>query len=64
MKYARELALIFTPVAFAWTLSYLLGAFVSASWNIAEWTGDARVLCAIWGSTFGGAIWYRLQVEV
>ena len=61
MKYARELALIFTPVAFSWSLSYLTGAFVSASWNIAEWTPQARMLCALWGSAFGFAVWHKLK---
>jgi len=61
MKYARELALIFTPVTFAWSMTYLVGAFVSASWDISEWPSDFRILFAIWGSAFGFAVWHKLK---
>lgn len=55
---------VLIPVAIAWTLMYLLGAFVSASWNIAEWTSQARIVCALWGSAFGGALWVKLRSAV
>jgi len=61
MHYIKELALIFTPVVFAWFLMFLLGAFVSASWNIVEWERQTRIVCAIWGTVFGGAVWYRMR---
>jgi len=64
MHYIKELALIFAPVVFAWFLMFLLGAFVSASWNIAEWEAQTRIFCAIWSSIFGGAVWYRLRTAV
>jgi len=61
MTYALKIASILTPIAVAWFLSYLLGSFVSASWNLPEWTQEARFLCALWGSVFAYAVWYRLE---
>ena len=62
MNYALKIAAIIAPIAVAWFISYLLGAFVSASWNLAEWTQEARFLCALWGSVFAFAVWYRMEV--
>lgn len=62
MNYAKEIMSVITPISIAWALFYLLGAFVSASWNLTEWTLEARFLCALWGSVFGFAFWYRLEV--
>jgi hypothetical protein len=61
MNYAQEIARIFIPVAFAWGMTYLLGSFVSASWNLTEWEPKARIVCAIWGSVFGAVIWNKLR---
>ena len=61
MNYAKEIAHVLIPVSIAWALSYLLGAFISASWNIAEWTPQARMLGAVWSTVFGGALWIRLR---
>lgn len=52
---------IITPISVAWLMAYLVGSFVCASWNIIDWTQEARFLTAIWGCTFGGAVWYRLE---
>ena len=54
---------IFTPIAFAWMMSYLIGSFISASWNLIEWTEQARFLTAIWGCVFAFAVWYRLEIS-
>jgi len=61
MNYSIKLASIFTPIAFAWLMAYLIGAFVSASWNLADWTMQARMLTALWGCVFAFAVWYRME---
>ena len=61
IKYAYETLAILIPIVVGWTLFYLLGAFVSASWSILDWTTQARMVCALWGSVFAGAFWYRLE---
>jgi steroid 5-alpha reductase family enzyme len=61
MRYAKEIMTIVFPLALGWFILYLICAFVSASWTISEWTQQARIICAIWGSCFGAGIWYRLD---
>jgi len=52
---------IVTPISVAWLMAYLLGAFVSASWNLIDWTAQARLLTSLWGCVFAFAVWYRLE---
>ena len=40
---------------------YLIGAGVSASFNLAEWTESCRTVCAIWAVTFGFGLLLRLE---
>jgi len=61
MTYSLKIASIITPIAVAWFMAYLLGAFVSASWNLIDWTTQARMLTALWGCVFAFAVWYRLE---
>lgn len=61
MQYAKEIISMLFPLAIGWLVIYLICAFVSASWNITEWTAQARMVCAIWGSSFGFGIWYKLE---
>ena len=53
---------IITPIFIAWGLAYLVGAFVSASFNVAEWIAEARIVTAIWGCAFAYALWHRLEI--
>jgi membrane protein implicated in regulation of membrane protease activity len=61
MKYTSDILSILIPIFLSWLLFYLIGAFVSASWNVSEWTPQARIVCAIWSSVFAYALWYRLE---
>lgn len=53
---------IITPIFIAWGLAYLIGSFVSATFDVAAWMPEARVVTAIWGCAFAYALWYRLEV--
>ena len=52
---------ILTPIAIAWGLAYLIGSFICASWNITEWSADARFLTGIWGCIWAAALWHKLE---
>ena len=52
---------ILVPLAIAWAVMYLICAFVSVSFDIANWSEQARLVCAIWGTAFGAGLWYRLE---
>jgi len=42
---------------------YLVGSFLSVSFDPAEWTLEMRSLMAIFGGVFGGAMYLKLQLE-
>jgi Sec-independent protein secretion pathway component TatC len=60
----REIKLIgntMLPFVVTFFAMYLVGSFVSVSWDIAAWTWELRVLMATFGITFGFALWMRLE---
>ncbi len=50
------------PFAVTFLTMYLVGSFISVSWDIALWTWELRVLMATFGIAFGFALWMRLEV--
>ncbi len=64
MTTLKEIAFIVTPFVVTCAIAYLLGSFVSASWDPRDWTWMARMVSAIWGMTFGFMLLIRLQKGV
>ncbi len=61
----REIKLIgstLLPFAVTFFVMYLVGSFVSVSWDTATWSWELRVLMATFGITFGFALWMRLEL--
>lgn len=52
---------IITPIFISWGLAYLVGSFICASFNVAEWMPEARFVTAIWGCAFAFGLWHRLE---
>lgn len=61
MTTLKEITFIVTPFVVTCAMAYLLGSFVSASWNPQDWTWMARMVSAIWGMTFGFMLLIRLS---
>ena len=61
MKTTKEIIGIVVPFAVTCAVMYLLGAFVSASWNPQDWTWMARFVSTIWGVSFGFMLLFRLN---
>ena len=64
MNSLKEIIFVITPFVATCAVMYLIGAFVSASWNPQDWTWMARVVCAIWAMSFGFMLLFRLQRTV
>jgi hypothetical protein len=58
-----ELLMVSLPYVGTCFVMYLLGAFVSVSWNPVNWTSDARIVCAFWGMVFGFAVSLKLEAK-
>lgn len=61
--YFKAIALTITPFVVSMCLFYLIGSFLSVSFDPAEWTLEMRSLMAIFGGVFGGAMYLKLQLE-
>jgi hypothetical protein len=52
------------PFVVAFFASYLVGSFISVSWDPSGWTLDLREFMAIAGTCFGYALHLKLNNEV
>jgi len=49
------------PFAVTCAMFYLIGSFVSVSFDPAGWTADCRVLMSIFAFVFGGALLMKIE---
>lgn len=47
----------------AWLIVYLIFSFITLSFSIFEWSEAYRVLCAVFGMTWGVALSYRINQD-
>jgi hypothetical protein len=63
MKYIREIFFVVTPFFVVSFMMYLMGSFLSASWNPDEWQRADRAFCLITAWVFGAMLLIRLTHE-
>lgn len=61
MKYLNEIVFVVTPFIVVSAMMYLMGSFLSASWNPDEWTRADRAFCLITAWVFGAMLLIRLS---
>ncbi len=61
MKTLKDIAFVVTPFIVACAVMYLIGSFVSASFNPQDWTWTSRFVCSVWGCVFGFMLLIRLH---
>jgi hypothetical protein len=61
--YFKSIAVTIVPFVVSMFMFYLVGSFLSVSFDPAEWTLEMRSLMAIFGGVFGGAMYLKLQLE-
>ena len=64
MNSLKEIAFVITPFIATCAVMYLIGSFVSASFNPQDWSWMARTVCAIWAMSFGFMLLIRIQRSV
>lgn len=60
-KNAKLICFILTPFAVCYFIAYLIGAFISYSWSIADWTESLRIFMAIIGNVYGYGMYIRME---
>ena len=61
--YFKSIAVTIVPFVVSMFMFYLVGSFLSVSFDPAEWTLEMRSLMAIFGGVFGWAMYLKLQLE-
>jgi len=62
-RYLNRLLFVVMPFAVTYAIAYLIGAFVGASWDPAQWEQNQRIVTAMIGNVYGFALWGRLEWE-
>jgi len=57
----KTIALILLPFAVTLAFFYLIGSFISVSFNPAEWTIECRILTTAIGFIFGFMVTHKLE---
>jgi uncharacterized protein YneF (UPF0154 family) len=57
----KTIALTLLPFAVTLAFFYLIGSFISVSFNPAEWTMECRILTTAIGFIFGFMVTYKLE---
>lgn len=63
-RYFKTIFVTAVPFVITLGFAYLIGSFLSVSWNAAEWTGDMRIIMAEFGMCFGLALYMKLYKEM
>ncbi len=61
MREIKEIVFCITPFVVTAATMYLLGSFVCASWNVAEWERTDRMFFGLTTVLFGFALMLRLD---
>lgn len=61
MKIAKTALFALLPYAIVSVVMYLIGAFVSISWDISQWTFECRVMLVVVNVVFGTALLMRFD---
>ncbi len=62
MKQAKEIVFCVAPYVVSCIVMYLVGSFLAASWNVAEWERADRAFCAICACVAGTMLLIRLDL--
>jgi hypothetical protein len=61
--YFKTIFAVSMPFVVTLFMAYLVGSFLSVSFNPAEWTLDMRIIMAEFGVCFGIALYLKLFYE-
>lgn len=61
MREIKEMVFCVAPFMVTMAVMYLLGSFVSASWDVVEWERTDRVFFGFMSIVFGYALLFRLD---
>jgi len=60
-RYFATIGFIMTPFFISYAFWYVIGAGISASWDLANWTLQLKFVLSIWAAGFGAMILFKLE---
>ena len=61
--YVKRVTLILSSFAVSYAVIFLIGAFVSASWDLASWSSSLRMFLGLLGNLYALALMMKLEHE-
>lgn len=58
----KEIAWVLMPFAVTYFMFYLIGSFVSVSFDPTIWTPECRIICSVFGFAWGVALLTKLEM--
>jgi hypothetical protein len=63
MNLIKAAGLTLIPFVTVFFCSYLIGSFISVSFNPANWTMDLRMYMSVCGACMGIAVWFNFSAR-
>ena len=60
-KYFATIGFIMTPFIISYAFWYIIGAGISASWDLSNWTVGLKVTLAVWAYCFAIMLLFKLE---
>ena len=60
-KYFATIGFIMTPFIISYAFWYVIGAGISASWDLANWTMDLKFVLSVWAGGFATMMLFKLE---
>jgi len=63
-KYFATIGYCMTPFIISYAFWYVIGAGISASWDLANWTMDLKIVLTVWAGCFAILMLLKLDDEL
>ena len=63
-KYFATIGFFMTPFIISYAFWYVIGAGISASWDLANWTTGLKVMLTVWACVFAIMMLFKLNDDL
>ena len=63
-RYFATIGYCMTPFVISYAFWYVIGAGISASWDLANWTAGLKVVLTVWAGGFGTIMLLKLNTDL
>ena len=63
-KYFATIGFFMTPFIISYAFWYVIGAGISASWDLANWTMNLKIVLTVWAWGFATIMLFKLNDDL